>query len=264
MNFAPVVSLGTAKLLEQQGLYGDYHLLLAHQVLSQREPWRQFLAEIRSKRKIKVIMDNSIIELGQPLPEDQLLEAVHITQADYLVLPDKIDDFSTTIWRSFKGAATLAEQLPPYCSFLGVVQGRTFTECLTCAETLAHLSALGALAVPRGLPRQFRSRFELTKEVWRKTKLPIHLLGFSGMLEDDLATASLGDSFGVMGIDSAVPIREGLAERRYNYEFNRQGLVRRKPDYLDVHPTMIPDEVGINIRWVRSEIQRANAITMSA
>ena len=257
-RFAPVVSLRGAQLLEQEGLYGDYHLLLAHQILADPDGWERLFAEIRAKRHIDVIVDNSIIELGEPLTDSALLQAVHIVRADYLVLPDCIDDLPETMYRSFGAAGRIHTEknlLPDFCEFLAVIQGQTFRECLLCAEVFTRLPRLGAVAVPRGLPRLFRSRYELTKEVYRISKKPIHLLGFSGYLEDDLATAKLGFEAGIMGIDSAVPIREGLAGRWYNYETNRQGLARRDKNYLNQElPLGLNDYVRDNIKWVRDQI----------
>lgn len=270
-QFAPVAGLQVAEWLEENDLYGNYHLLLAHDILRDPVGWGTLFEHKRQQATgpLTVIVDNSIIELGKPLPPADLVHAVTVVGADYLILPDKIDDTIETIKRSAEGLQ-LKDKLPPGCSFLGVVQGSTFRSCLDCAEALTLMEGVEALAVPRGLPELFRSRYELTKEVSRIAEkncgqyLPIHLLGFSQYLEDDLATARLGSSYGVMGIDSAVPVREGLQGRRYNYETNRRGCPKRPEDYLDWNPTQCGDSplaiqtarllVKENLAWVRSQI----------
>lgn len=258
-QFAPVVSLKIARLLEEQGLYGDYHLLLAHQILDDPQGWSDLFEGIRDRnhdrKETKVIVDNSIIELGEPLSDTELIAAATAVKADYLILPDCIDSLIETIVRTTGAHARLvvSGRLPIGCRPLGVIQGATYRECLTCAEMFRSLR-LGAVAVPRGLPKLFRSRYELTKEVYRILKLPIHILGFSGYLEDDLATAHL-ERYGVMGIDSAVPIREGMVGRQYDYATNRIGLTRRPKTWLDQAPDELNAIVGVNLAWVRSQIK---------
>lgn len=253
MQFAPVVSLGMAQQLEAAGLYGSYHLLLAHQVLADPSGWRDLFTSIRAKRIVMVIMDNSLIELGESLNESALLEAVQIVEANTLVLPDKSHDLPETIHMSLGAAKRLQDKMPPYCKFMAVAQGSTFSEYLLCAEILNKIEGLGALSIPRNAAVLMRSRYELVKEVYRRTRRPLHLLGFSDHLDDDILSARLGPAYGVIGIDSAAPIRQGMAGQVYNWS-TYKNCPPRKPDYLDVHPTFLDPMVKENVTWVRSQL----------
>ncbi len=253
-QFAPVVSLGTARLLEQADLYGSYHLLLAHQILAEPAGWKSFLNDVRNKRarrhaKVTVLVDNSIVELGHPLPEEELLRAIETVQADYLFLPDCIDDPLETIWRSYGAAGKMHARLPTYCDFIGVAQGKCHRDSMICAEFLNKLPRVGALAVPKWVPWSQGSRRELVKEIHRTIQKPIHLLGFSGSLEDDIASAKLP---GVMGIDSAVPIR--LGQMSLPYPTADGQYPKRAEGWLEAEPYAIRNQTAENLSWIRSQL----------
>ena len=260
-KYAPVVSLGVAKVLEAAELYGDYHLLLAHQVLEDAEGWSKFMSSLRAKRKMTVIMDNSLIELGSPLEADKLLQAVQIVRAEYLVLPDCLGNYLSTINRATDAITNMHHhnlELPGYCSYLGVIQGETFQQHLECAKRLLRFDHLRALSIPRNAAQLFRSRYALTQEVWNMCKVPMHLLGFSDHLDDDLACAKLGEAYGVMGIDSAAPVREGMFGRILNYDTYSKGCPKRPKNYLEMDPsTATSPETRANIEWIRRELNNA-------
>jgi hypothetical protein len=186
------------------------------------------------------MMDNSLIELGHPLPAPDLVRAVEIVRANTLVLPDSYGNAPETLERSVNGAYEMWDILPDYCSFQLVVQGQTLEEALRLVEEMKLWSPEGAdgqsvfdrithLSVPRVFCDTTGSRKPLIKELYRRYGLPIHLLGFSENVVDDIESAKM---LGVTGLDSAMPLWAGMLQLDLNHEPHNPVVGRRRPrDY---------------------------------
>jgi hypothetical protein len=208
-QFAPVASLEMHRILHEKRLLGGYLLLLAHKILERPREYGHFYHQVRQDNKGSFfIMDNSLIELGTPLEPSKVAEAAMYVRADCIVLPDKLLDAEFTIEASSKAASKkVIESLPHKCFYMGVVQGRTEDEVLRCAEHLWKLPYVGYFAVPRILTKQLGTRMRIVSKLYEHfPATPIHLLGFSVDIPDDLDAARLP---GVMGIDSSMPVRLG-------------------------------------------------------
>jgi hypothetical protein len=206
-GFAPVGSLFHLQQLEQAGALGDYHLLLAHKVVSpeESEGWRALYRHIRGQERTPfVIMDNSLIELGKPVEGPVLAEACRVVDASCLVLADRLSDAVETVRLSEAMARNLeGEEIPP---FLAVAQGSTLDDLYWCALQLSGIDGVEILSVPRVVTNTMGTR-ENAVEAVADLGLPIHLLGFSNDVVDDLECTHLP---GVVGIDSGEPVRLGL------------------------------------------------------
>lgn len=217
-KFAPVVPLSIAKHL-QGGRVGDalgnYHLLLAHDVLAHPMEYNNIYGRYQGSGGT-IIMDNSLIELGHPLDAHSMFRAACILKPDWVVLPDYLGDAKRTVETSWEAAHQLCALLPKQ-ELLGVVQGQTFDECLSCADELLRIGGVTALSVPRHLVEVLGSRIPLVQELFnRHIDVPLHLLGFSDDLLDDCRAARFGN---VMGIDSAQPVR--LARKGHVWSLDR-------------------------------------------
>lgn len=201
--FAPVVPPQILLQMKQSGIFGKYHLLLAHDIVAQKDLYKEIFKD-RRKGEVFIILDNSLIELGYPAPTKDLVEAAEIVKPDCIVLPDHLSNTSKTLEASHDAIQEWkGNDLPP---FLGVVQGKNFGDCLHCAETLVKMGCL-YLSVPRIVTENLKTRKSITESIYRQTKVGIHLLGFSNVrFFDDFSAIKCE---GVMGIDSAVPIRLG-------------------------------------------------------
>lgn len=201
--FAPVVPPKLLLAMKNADMFGKYHLLLAHDIVEQKDLYKEIFKE-RDRGEVFVILDNSLIELGYPAPTKDIIEAADIVKPDCIVLPDHLTDMKQTLESSYQAIQEWkGNDLPPY---LGVVQGKNFGECLHCAEELVKMGC-EYLSVPRIITEALGSRKSITESIFRQTKVGIHLLGFSNTrFFDDLITIRCD---GVMGIDSAVPIRLG-------------------------------------------------------
>lgn len=211
-RFAPVVPLPVAKVMKAAGILGTYHLLLAHDVLAHPKEYKEVYGDLSDNATI--ILDNSIIELGEAMQLEELLKASQIIRPKYLVIPDAMGDADETVARAREFTSEYASRIYDVLQspgLLAVVHGRTMKEFRQCAEDVAGLPAVCALSAPRIVTALQSSRTEATLYLLRYYYIThqIHLLGFSDNILDDVCCARLP---GVMGIDSAVPIRAAMKE----------------------------------------------------
>jgi hypothetical protein len=161
-------------------------------------------------------MDNSIVELGHPVDARTMRRALEIVPSQVVVLPDVIREFDQTLELSF-GAAEQYREFVDFTKtmYMAVPQGTSLDELKKSAWELKFIEGVGCWGVPRHITSLLGSRQEFTKWIWDDMEMHlayrrhgpfIHLLGFSDDMEDDLTCCNLP---GVMGIDSAVPIRMG-------------------------------------------------------
>lgn len=205
-QFGPVAPLPILEELNDAGVLGTYHLLLAHDVVKHPNQYRRLF----NKPNMFIIMDNSLIELGHPVDTQTMVDACKIANADVCVLPDYLGDYERTI------AATTAVYdewvSAPLPGFMAVVQGKTFDECVRCINSYRVLDeadkAIEMWSAPKIIQKHLNTRYTLIDKMVKMKCTPIHMLGFSDNLNDDIFCAhSFQD---VQGIDSAVPIRLGI------------------------------------------------------
>ena len=219
-RFAPVVPLAVASVLWDMNVLGNYHLLLAHDVLEHPMDYDSLYnrrlrkySNVQDPRGPVVIMDNSVVELGGAMTFKSVLLAAQSVNADYLVCADAFLESAATIQRSRKYAeeALEARHLGEYVpKLMGVVQGRTIAECLSCADYFASNPQFEGIAIPRCLVPTLGSRTPLVIELYTRYGMRFqhwHLLGLSEDLLDDICTARLPM---IDGIDSAAPIRGAM------------------------------------------------------
>lgn len=211
-KFAPVVPLGLASWLKSRELLGDYHLLLAHDVIQNPKEYSEVYGDITQKGGL-IIMDNSLIELGHPVDADTLAEACHIVGARYAVMPDVLDDAQLTYDMSEKAIWNFLPKCPAVQPVF-VLQGQNLSQCLELCLRYVKLGyKIGTdymLSIPRRLANTFGTRRDLVAQSW-KMGVPVHLLGFSNSILDDITCARMP---GVVGIDSTEPIRLALQHSR--------------------------------------------------
>jgi hypothetical protein len=274
--YAEVAPLKLLQALWRCGALSSMQLLLAHAVLREPKAWEDFyLRTVRpATTASQVIMDNSCVELGTSVDVSALVEACTAVDADVVVLPDRLGDAEETLRLSLKASARLRRELP-HTQQMGVVHGHTVKELEHCYQNLlaAEIEWVG---VPRYLVTTMKSRqhclqmLEHIHAKLRERRDPprIHLLGFSDNLLDDFYCAR---AFGVTSIDSAVPLRLGLAGVSLGQMFDQYGPeeaqrrlaeVKRPPNYptddrpVDIQQTRILE----NIQWVNEQLTPRNDI----
>jgi hypothetical protein len=143
----------------------------------------------------------------------------------------------------------MREALPERVGLMGVVQGRSRVEYLSCAEVLVEDCGVKYLSVPRITQEILGSRVFITEEIsGLYPDVPIHLLGFSKHIPDDIATAVSCPR--VMGIDSAFPLRLGCAGKLLTRHWNDPAP--REEGWLE-RDLPLPDtgEVQQNLKLIR-------------
>lgn len=222
-RFAPVAPIAIHERMADAGVLGSYHLLLAHQVLASPAVHKAFYRHrlpvmikngnaLRERNgKPYIIMDNSLIELGYPLPVADVLVAAETVNASVVVLPDVLGDRIKTLELSAQAANELNELRVSSAyargvRMLGVAQGQTLNDVFSCARDLIQQVGVDLVSIPRHVTAKVGSRVKLAEMV-RQYGKPVHLLGFSENLLDDFTALGIP---GVIGIDSAVPIWFGL------------------------------------------------------
>ena len=210
MKYAPIGPIWLYNYLRRVGALADYHFVLAHHVLEMKFAHELFYNAYAKEEKPFVIMDNSLIELGEALSVEELMVAASICKADAVVLPDVPKDSDKTIELGLVSAEYLHDWMaandpsPPAFKWMLAVQGKTVAECWECAAAMWKICPnLGYFGIPRHLVQQLGTRREITKLIGDAfPETPIHLLGFSDDINDDIQSSQHPS---VMGIDSAAP-----------------------------------------------------------
>ncbi len=233
MRFAPIVPFeyDPASLT-------DYHLILAHEVL-ENDALREYY---RRLSRHTIILDNSVIELGEPLSSEELELAYSFFPNSYLVLPDVIGDVPRTIglaeeWlRSQRGGRRL----------MIVPQGSSPEEWLTCLNTLVRIVeplceelVVGIARLTEDWPggREFLFTEATRQGMWHGA---FHLLGIQHSLDEIMWAKEHSPQ--IWGADSSLPGRAALM----GVHSEEVPDLRVAPDLLTYEPC-IYDEVQAEI-----------------
>lgn len=238
-KFAPV---GPARLYEAFvtcGYVPDTVLLLAHEVVKDAITYERVF-KAPELLNTNIIMDNSLVELGNAVDLNMVQEACDIVSADIAVLPDVMGDGKLTFEATFDAYDSWKANLEDV-QLMALIHGRNFEEWLWCAHSLATKCSTPWIGVPRitqGLKDirtgQVYSRSTLVKLVSEVfyPGTPIHLFGFSDNPMEDMMAAAHPD---VKSIDSAVPLR--LDGRSIFHPVEARN--RRWFDEVEFRPNMI-------------------------
>ncbi len=241
--YAPVAPISILEQFAQQSILGQYHLLLAHDIV--KDPLTSAAYHhVFGKRTWEgtVILDNSIIELGNAVDLDIISAAAETCRANVIVLPDVLEDGPATVesiasaWDEWEATFDAVLGSGKY-RFMIVPQGKTFEEFDKCAEELAGMVNNDVMwGVPRNTVKLHGSRHGAIMSCHSiDDSWPIHMLGFSDNLQDDIECARMRE---VTGIDSAVPIRVPSFEAIVNGEVapprgDWWNQARYKPEMVD-------------------------------
>jgi hypothetical protein len=252
-KFAPVANLPIYKRLDAANELGDYHLLIATEVVKDLEAWQTFWCGVADS-DVFIIMDNGLIEAGAAADFQVVGTAADTVQADCIVLPDALGDFHETrslFNKYYDSFRSLGRPL------MGVVQGQTVEEVAEITKLYID-AGVEYLSIPRVMVEIFGTRRWLVERA-RWYGKPIHLLGWSENVEDDFRCAAMP---GVMGIDSAVPIWWGLLPNADTMPYTpprTSPFGKRPADYWnrDADNNRVDmDLVLTNIRWTRRWIEK--------
>ena len=207
-KFAPVCPIRMYEQLKKEapGMWGDYFLLLAHDVVKNAKRYSKVFID-ENACDYTIIMDNSVIELGTAARPQVLADACRAVNADVLAIPDVLENGLATVDKAveFLNEWNPLMVIPPKLMF--IPQGDCMDDYVECVMRACDLN------IPMdwiGIARNVTDRLVTSREQligFFATLLPeskLHLLGFSSNPYDDLRCAK---SPLVAGIDSAVPLR---------------------------------------------------------
>ena len=251
--FAPVAPLPLMFNMKDKGILGKYHLLLAHDVADQHEAYAELFDGVEDTY---IILDNSLIELGHPAPDWMMQRAAASVKPKCIVLPDYLRDGQRTLNESKKAIARWKRlKLWP---FMAVIQGVNKAEIQSAAAEIGGWSDVTAIGIPRVITDTVMPRSQFIEYVHKVAPYKsIHLLGFSNNLLDDIAAARLP---GVVGIDSAVPLRMGLAGEQISL---MQPSHTPRGDFWS-EATELTDQAVENLESVRSWIDTTEVDRVAA
>lgn len=190
-----------ASLLHTYGILGDkYHLCLSHEVLTNHS-YAEFYQRRRQEGDF-VILDNSAHEQLEGQSLDQLVLAAKTIGPSEIVLPDRLFFGDDTIERSTEAYARLRQEFPA-TKLMGVPQGRTISEWVTCLNALLSLGVdtIGISKDYEVWPGGLACRVADVGE--RHPSVDIHMLGWGRELWQ---LREIEESGLVRGVDSAKPI----------------------------------------------------------
>lgn len=206
MRYAPVAPIGILERLWELLPFEkfNYHLWLAQDILSEPKRYAALSRAIGGSRESHIIVDNGVVELGEALPHQQLVEAAAIANANVLVLPDVIDDGPKTL-KLASAAIIYFRYNAPWLKLLGMIQGKDRHELHIAISALTKLG-VDWLGFPKWWQERGRGeRAPLLREWSEHLTVPIHAFGMTNDLADDARSA-----YESAGIDSAMPIWLGL------------------------------------------------------
>ena len=218
-RFAPVCPPHILEKLQPLNS-GDYHLLLAHDVAA-NPAYKAFFDKFRN---FTIIMDNSVIELGNAVNLDVIKNACYQVPPSTIVLPDVLLDAKATvdscgaalpIWTE-AFADIIGNTFDTGRGFMIVPQGKTIQEWAWCAEQFKDDLRINYWGIPRNLVDQIGTRrdaIEIAHALCPHRQ--IHLLGFSDNIVDDVLCSR---NRLVAGIDSAVPLRAASEGKQISFD----------------------------------------------
>jgi hypothetical protein len=256
-EFAPVAPIQILEALKEDRTLGQHHLLLAHHVLEYPDRFKELFS--RPYGPYSIIMDNSIVELGDAASDAKVKEACDALgysslRKIYPVLTDVMADGPATIKASTESYDWWMENnLDGYPLFV-VLQGndwKTFTETADHFLLESGFERIKMVGIPRVLTKHLGTRWKAIEYVHAiRPDLLIHLLGFSDDVTDDIVC---GNHPAVMGIDSAVPLRYSYSSTETGFYTPTAEIPKRPEDWFEKGE--YNDHVAINLdkarRWFR-------------
>jgi len=194
----------------------DYHMALTHLVLEPyNHEYRAFYRGRQHQEGQYVILDNSVVELGNAATIDKVLAAADAIKANEIILPDVLFNCDETV-RSIDNAIDKVIDHPVKYKIMAVPQGKNDSEWLRCYQyIIRNYPEVTAIGIPKHLGTAKGHRVDLLRiiqDVALDSGKAHHLLGMSG----NPTEVSMANAFPwIRGIDSGLPVQYGLMGRMF-------------------------------------------------
>ena len=181
-----------------------YHLCLAHLMLL-KDTYRSFFTQMALKPNRHVIMDNGVVENGQPMGDDLLLLLSRDTHITEMILPDLIFDSASTL-RMSESAIKVCQDREIDVSLMAVPQGRNRKEWRSCCREMLQWP-VRSIGISKFVLEYYESRSEALEDIPEliQSKKEIHILGCPGHPRE---IAKIDEKFEhrIRGVDSAIAL----------------------------------------------------------
>lgn len=213
-------------VLSKSEEFNDYDYCLLH-LTYENKTYKEYYQNAVKKGR-KVLLDNSLFELGDALTLEEVARGVRELQPTWVVVPDCLDNKNTTIDR-FK------EWIEQYSDLdvltIGVVQGKTVNELIECYSFMSQYA--DKIAIPfdsvafqeyeinssNKLERWCIGRQKFIQQLVEEKKWnyykPHHLLGCSLAVE---FSNPLYTDLNIETIDTSNPVVAAIHQLRYNVD----------------------------------------------
>ena len=157
------------------GRFDDYHMVLAH-LVDTNPGYERFFREA-SERGQFVLMDNGVVERGNPMNVHELLARAWRVKATELILPDRIGDAYQTCRMSRQALV----QVGNLCQTMAVPQGNTFHAWKECLSVMLDwpVASIGISRFTNAFGLNRLQVLEQADKLLASSK-QIHLLGCAG------------------------------------------------------------------------------------
>lgn len=208
----------------------DYHMCLAH--LMNDDEYRKFF-EWQVARGAHVIMDNGVVETGEPLPAHKLFEIAAASGITEMTLPDKINNRMMTLHLHSQALNLITDFCGSDQKIVLIPQGCTQEDWINSVDDMIYLARkyhqnVSAIGISKFCVGEslFESRLEALESVPQliSSDLDIHLLGCPDSPEEIL-NIERGFPNRIRGVDSGLPVFYTLAAKKLTYHSERpQGI----------------------------------------
>jgi hypothetical protein len=206
----------------------DYQLLLPQCLKN-----RRYRAAYRKARRngSYMILDNGAAEGIDTTPE-ALIGLARDMMVNEIVVPDTIGDMKATLMQAhdfYQGGRVTTD-----FNYMGVVQGSSWHECLSCIRGFRALPYITTLGIPRHLldiKEDMRVHLVDHIRVACGDQFQLHLLGMNRKYTNELI--SYGRTYrrwGVRGIDTSAPFIYAMAGMSLA---QHEKILERPKDYFD-------------------------------
>lgn len=251
-------------LFNKHHLINDYPYILGHLLVEGTKYYDEVYASFYAQ-KIKEyeysIMDNGLWELGDSIDYKTLYEIGEKYKPSHLILPDCLNERKITTERTIKYLAEFEKISTP--KFIGVIQGKTLEDLILMTEFYNAIDSVEVIAIPLlSLPisspdintEQYSyHRINVTRNILKVTKKPIHLLGC--ITPHEFRHYNQTDLINVKSIDTSAPIMYGLEGIKLN---TKEELIKGKTKLVDVMDLPLTFEqeniIAYNIRYFRKNL----------
>lgn len=217
----------------------DYDYALVHLFEDPEigEAYKNFFQE-SMKMGRKVILDNSIFELGEAFDVGHFFYWVEKLLPTEYIIPDVFQDCRgtlTNVDKWFELVESMNPELLNKCNAIAVVQGNTEKECIECYKALSANPKIYKIAIPFDLPwyqaenkitskeiafmegrRIFIHKLnELNTSGTIKNPKPLHLLGCALPQEFEFYKEWYHRFSNIQSIDTSNPVLHGIEGIRY-------------------------------------------------